>query len=61
MQSAGVQSYHWLERLKLRGCCGRFLHTCLNTLGFYLGTYDQMSIPEEPKNLVGSPDLFNKC
>ena len=26
MQSAGVQSFHWLERLKLCGCCGRFLH-----------------------------------
>ena len=27
VQSAGVQSFHWLERLKLCGCCGRFLHT----------------------------------
>ena len=29
MQSAGVQSFHWLERLKLRGCCGRFRHSDL--------------------------------
>ena len=27
MQSAGVQSLCWLERLKLCGCCGRFCHT----------------------------------
>ena len=26
VQSAGVQSFHWLERLKLRGYCGRFCH-----------------------------------
>ena len=26
VQSAGVQIFHWLERLKLRGCCGRFCH-----------------------------------
>ena len=26
MQSAEVQSLHWLEKLKLRGCCGRFSH-----------------------------------
>ena len=26
VQSAGVQSCLWLERLKLCGCCGRFRH-----------------------------------
>ena len=27
VQSAGVQSFHWMERLKLCGCCGRFQHS----------------------------------
>ena len=27
VQSAGVQSFHWLERLKLNGGCDRFHHT----------------------------------
>ena len=26
VQYAGMQSFHWLERLKLHGCCGRFHH-----------------------------------
>ena len=28
VQSVGVQSFHWLERLKLCGCCGKFRHKC---------------------------------
>ena len=31
MQSAGVQSFHCLERLRLRGCCGRFRHNRQST------------------------------
>ena len=34
VQSAGVQSFRWLERLKLCGCCGRLRHICELVLGW---------------------------
>ena len=57
-ESAGVQSFNWLERLKLRGCCGRFHHTKANGPD---GISAKMLKCTAVSNAPSITEMFNLC